>query len=46
MGISTVRGIVRSVPCAIWEEIQPEMMPAIDTAYSWNEIAKGFEKHW
>ncbi len=46
MGISTVQQIIHSVACAIWEEMMPELMPAINTEQSWNTIATGFEKHW
>ena len=46
MGISTVRQIICSVAHTIYEEMMPEVMPAVNTVQGWNQIATGFEHRW
>ncbi len=46
MGISTVRKIICGVAIAICKELMPEVMLAINTVQSWNQIASDFECRW
>ena len=46
MGISTVRKIICGVVLAVCKELIPEVMPVINTVYSWSQIASGFGHRW
>ncbi|KAL2085756.1 hypothetical protein ACEWY4_019076 [Coilia grayii] len=45
VGLSTVCMVVKEVSAAIWEELQPEFMPA-PSMDDWLTIAEGFRHRW
>ena len=46
IGISTIQEIICDVAEAIWEELAPEFMPAINSPAQWKIVVQGFLEKW